>query len=581
MSITPEIQKRIDYWLNGPFDQRTKEDVRTLMKGNPQALIDAFFADLTFGTGGMRDLMGVGTNRLNIYTIRQATQGLANYLKKEGKAPLSVVIGFDSRHHSQEFAGEAARVLAGNGIKVHLLPELRPTPYISFACRFMHASAAINITASHNPADYNGYKVYWSDGAQVVPPHDVGIVKEVEAIKDFSQVKLADLSSPLIHKIDLSLDDEYLKAIDPLQHVPEQNHAQGHSLKIVYTSLHGTGITIVPKALNRWGFTSVETVKKQCIPDGDFPTVKFPNPEYKETLSLGTAQLEHSHSDILIANDPDADRIGIVAMHKGKPIALNGNQMAAICIDYICRMLTDKNKMPQKGAFVTTIVTTELLKAIASSYHKECFEVLTGFKYIGELIHRWETEPNGYQFIFGAEESYGCLLGTVARDKDAIIASCLIAEIALDAKLQGQTLIDKLNQIYQRYGVYCEEQISINFQPGKEGMDQMKALMERLRAFPHRDIASIPVVYVEDYQKRERLYLEGGKKEELSLPKSNVLLYRLKDQSRLVIRPSGTEPKIKIYGAVSKKEISSVENGTKACNAQLELLLKSFKALLT
>lgn len=575
-TITPDIQKRVNYWLTGPFDEKTKAEVRTLEK-NPQGLIDAFFSDLSFGTGGMRGIMGAGTNRMNVYTIRLATQGLANYLRKQNKQnKLSVLIGYDSRNHSQEFAKEAARVLAGNGIHVYLLDELRPTPYISFACRLKKASAAINITASHNPKEYNGYKVYWSDGAQVVAPHDEGIVEEADALKDLSSVHLSPPNDPLIEMVATTpLDKEYIKAIAPLQHFPEESKKNGASLKIVYTPLHGTGITIVPKALKEWGFTSVHLVTEQITPDGNFPTVKFPNPEYKETLQLGIEHLERTGADLLIATDPDTDRIGAVIRDHGKTVLFNGNEIAAICVDYLCEVLPKLKKMPPKGAFVTTIVTTELLKKIATMNHQACFEVLTGFKYIGEKIHQWEMSKDGYQFIFGAEESYGYLLGTHSRDKDAIISSCLIAEIALYAKLNGQTLLDRLNHIYKKYGIFREKQMSLNFNPGKEGMDQMASVMSRLRSNPPKNIAGRVVVCIEDYEKGVRVNLATAKTEKLDLPQSDVLLFWLDDKSRLVIRPSGTEPKIKIYGCVTSEHFKSIDSGIKECDERLDLLLNT------
>jgi phosphoglucomutase/phosphomannomutase len=565
MQMTPDIQKRVDYWLQGPFDPATKAAVRALAEKD---LVDAFFTDLSFGTGGMRGIMGPGTTRMNIYTIRLATQGLANYLRKTDSGKLSVVIGYDSRHHSQEFAKEAAMVLAANGIHVYLLDELRPTPYISFACRFKKASAAINITASHNPKEYNGYKVYWSDGAQVVHPHDAGIVQEAEKLKDLSAVRLANPDDPHIEAVSTaSIDPEYLKAIAPLQHFPQENKKSGSSLKIVYTSLHGTGITIVPRALKEWGFSTIHLVDKQVTIDGDFPTVAFPNPEYRETLKLGIELLEKTGSDIVLATDPDADRIGTVVRHQGKSALINGNEMAAICADYLCEVL---HPIPPKAAFVTTIVTTELLKKIAQANAMTCIEVLTGFKYIGEKIHLWETSKDGYQFLFGAEESYGYLLGTHSRDKDAIIASCLIAEIALHAKLQGQTLVDRLHKIYQKYGVFREKQISINFQPGKEGMDKMGTFMNRLRSSPPKTIGGQTVVYLEDYEKRVKTDMATKKTQPLTLPQSDVLLFRLSDESRLVVRPSGTEPKIKIYGGVSTSTFKTIADAIQECDAKLE-----------
>lgn len=578
----PDVKKRINAWLEGAYDKQTKEEIRSLLQKDPQSLIDAFYTDLAFGTGGMRGLMGVGTNRLNIYTIQMATQGLCNYLiKKKHAGSLSAVVGFDSRHNSQEFAWQTARVLAGNGIKVHLLAELRPTPFISFVCRIKKADIAVMITASHNPKEYNGYKVYWSDGAQVVYPHDSGIVQEANEIKSIEQIHLASKDSPLIDILHEELDQSYLDAIRPLQHFPKENLEKGYGLKIAYTPLHGTGITLTPKALEDWGFTTVEKVESQSIPDGDFPTVAFPNPEYKDALQLGIDLLLRNHCDILIANDPDADRMGVVVLHQEKPVILNGNQVASICTDFLCKVLTEQGKMPANGAFVTTIVSSELIKEIASSYHKNCFEVLTGFKYIGEKIHQWETSQKPtFEFIFGAEESYGYLLGTHARDKDAIVCSCLIAEIALHAKLQGKTLIDLLNGIYKKYGVFQEKQASINFNPGKEGMENMHGMMQQLRNYPPQEIASSKVLFIEDYQLSVRQHFDSSEMEILNLPKSDVLLFRLSDKTRIVIRPSGTEPKLKIYASVRCPPSTPIEPTVAQCKKRLDFLLNALTQLL-
>jgi phosphoglucomutase/phosphomannomutase len=553
------ILKRIQGWLDGPYDEETKEYLRT---HPPEELADAFYTDLSFGTGGLRGIMGVGTNRINRYTIQIATQGLANYILKQKIGNPSVMIGYDSRHHSLLFAQETARVLAGNKIKAYLLKELRPTPYVSFATRYQKCTSGIMITASHNPAIYNGYKVYWSDGAQVVPPHDTGIMKEVHGVTSICDVKIANLEDPLIELLNTEpLDAAYLEAIRPLQLFPEENHQQGSSLKISYTSLHGTGITICPKALKDWGFTSINYVEEQIEPDGDFPTVKFPNPEFKETLKMGIDQLVKTESDLLIANDPDADRTGLVVMHQHSPVILTGNQIASICVYYLSEILTERKTMPKKGAFITTIVTTELLKTIASHFGKPCFEVLTGFKYIGEKIHLWEQGKEGaFEFLYGAEESYGSLRGTHARDKDAPVASCLISEIALHLKRQEKTLVDYLNGIYAQFGIFKEKQLSINYNPGKEGMEAMEKAMRTLRKSPPPQIAGKEVVLFSDYEQG----CEG-------LPPSNVLLYRLADESKLIIRPSGTEPKLKIYAEM---------RGTSATEANLDILLASAKEIL-
>ncbi|MBI2743691.1 MAG: phospho-sugar mutase [Chlamydiales bacterium] len=572
-----ELKKRIQEWLDGPYDEKSKEAVRSLLEKNPKGLEDAFYTRLSFGTGGMRGLMGVGTNRLNIYTIRLTTQGLANYILKQ-KEDRRVVIGYDSRHNSKAFAEEAARVLAGNGVSVMLLKELRPTPYVSFAVRQLHCLCGIMITASHNPAEYNGYKVFWADGGQVVPPHDTAIMEEVGKVTVLKSVKLAELPSPLIEMVDEKLDQTYLDQIRPLQFFPEQNREKGSSLKICYTSLHGTGITLVPKALKEWGFTNLSFVEEQIKPDGDFPTVKFPNPEFKETLAMGIALLEKEKGDILIANDPDADRTGLVAMHQGKSVILTGNEIGALSVHFICEILKKRKKMPPKGAFVTTIVSTELMKTVAASYNIPCFEVLTGFKYIGEKIHEWELSKDGYKFLFGAEESYGFLIGTVARDKDAIISTCFISEMALDAKLHGETLVDRLHALYKTYGIFREKQYSLNFASGKEEMEQIKTLMAGLRKNPPKEIAGQPVVAIEDYETGEKRDLITGKKEALTLPKSDVLLFRLKDESKLIIRPSGTEPKVKLYVGVRLKAFDSVDQGITLCEQKLDTLISSFKS---
>jgi len=524
-------QKRIDFWLEKSFDDATKEEIRRLQKSDQEALVDAFYTTLSFGTGGMRGLMGPGTNRMNVYTVRWATQGLANYLKKvgSGKSDLSCAIGYDSRHNSKLFAEEAARVLAGNGIKVFLFSEIRPTPLVSFACRYHTCSAAIMVTASHNPPQYNGYKVYWDDGAQVLPPHDVGIIKEVEALNDPDQVRLAPVTSPMIERMGKEVDDAYLAAITPLQLWPDAT--DGASLSILYSSLHGTGITMVPQALQRFGFTNVQFVDKQVIPDGDFPTCKKPNPEERQALSLGIKKMLEEECDIFIATDPDCDRLGVVVLHDGKDVAFNGNQILSLAAEYVCKAFSP---MPKKPAFVKTIVTTELFRHIVEAHNGTCFDVLTGFKYIAEKIRTWEAS-SAYSYVFGGEESYGCLLGTVVRDKDAVIASCLLAEIALYAKRQNKTLVDLLNDIYTRYGVFVEHLISLDYEETKEGKDAMQKTMQRFRQNCPTKILDISVVKCTDLLTAT------------DLPKADVLILELDDKSRIVIRPSGTEPRIKIY----------------------------------
>ncbi len=557
-----EMRKKIESWLQEPFDPETQITIRKMLNEDPKTLEECFYTDLTFGTGGLRALMGVGTNRLNIYTIRRTTKGLANYLKKQFlQQPLSVVIGFDNRLHSEEFAKEASSILIQSGITVFLIKNLRPTPFISFACRHFKANAAIMITASHNPKEYNGYKVYWQDGAQVVHPHDVGILEEVSKISDFSSVKTE--SEGAFHLVDESLDEAYLDAIRPLQNFPLQNKKEGKNLKIAYTSLHGTGITLAPKALQDWGFSSLYFVQKQIIPDGNFPTVALPNPEYKEALKLGLELMADFSTDILLATDPDADRLGVVILHEGKPQILTGNEIACICLEYLFL----NHKLPERAAAISTIVSTDLLRAISASHHIDYIEVLTGFKYIGEKIHEWEMTPGSPSFLFGAEESYGYLYGTHSRDKDAIISCCLIAEIALHLKKQGKTLVDFLHDIYKTHGIFRAGQLSITFAPGQEGSDAISQLMETLRKNPPKEIGGIKISQIEDYLQDNIT----------KLPKSDVLLFRLENGGKLVIRPSGTEPKLKIYAEVRHTVYTNIEEGIIAADSRLQSLLTATK----
>ncbi|NGX40105.1 MAG: Phosphoglucomutase [Chlamydiae bacterium] len=580
MSEDPILDKA-NQWLSGPIDQESKHEILELMK-SPDELRDAFYKNLSFGTGGMRGIMGAGTNRINRYTIQMATQGLANYLLKH--PPLrerhAVFIGYDSRHNSKEYAWEAARVLAGNGITAYLTCELRPSPFISFGVRNKKCSAGIMITASHNPKEYNGYKVYWSDGAQVVPPHDNGIVKEVEKIESLNDVRLSLENSPLIEIIDPELDFEYLDAIHKLQFDPKEDEQVGDQLKITYSSLHGTGIKLLPRALKSWGFSNINLVDHQSVPDGSFPTIKTPNPENPEALAMGIQQMVDTQSDLFIATDPDADRMGVVVLHKEKPFILTGNQIAAVCLEYICQILTQQERLPEKGAVISTIVSTDLLEVICKHYNLAYFDVLTGFKYIGELIHKWETEQSPYTFLFGAEESYGYLIGTHCRDKDATVISCLIAEAALLMNVEGRTLVDFLVEIYKKYGLFFEAQKTLDFPPGKKGMDQMNAMMDKLRKNSPQKIAGVPVEVFEDYQTSQRVNLLSKAVEPISLPSSNVLLFRLKDQSKIVVRPSGTEPKLKIYIGVYEPTFSELDSGLKTCQDKIDTLLHATESLL-
>jgi phosphoglucomutase/phosphomannomutase len=549
------VAERVSEWLEGPYDEATKREIRRLMVEDPKGLSEAFFKDLTFGTGGLRGVMGVGTNRVNIYTIRRATQGLANYIKKQEN--LSAFIGYDVRHNSRAFAEETASVLAGNGIQVFLTKEICPTPLVSFGCRYFGCQAAVMITASHNPPKYNGYKVYGQDGAQVVPPHDFGIMEEVAQV---SEVQIAPLEPPLVHWVGEELDRAYLAEMKKLQMHPKLSCS---SLKIIYSPLHGTGIRIIPKALKDWGYSSVSLVNKQSAPDGDFTNAPSPNPEEEKALRLGAKQLETEGGDIFIATDPDADRVGVVL--RGEKM-LTGNQVGCLMLHHICEALTEKGEFPPNGAFVKTIVTSELFTKIGKDYGGACVDVLTGFKYIGEKIAEWEQSFGGYQFLFGAEESYGYLCGTFVRDKDAISASCLIAEAAALAKKKKLTLYDRLCELYKKYGIHRESLTNLGFSDGRRGVEEMDALMRRLREKPPRQIGGIDVVAVEDY-------LSG----KMSLPRSDVLRFWLKDESKLVIRPSGTEPKIKIYAEVVGHAKKEIDHDIAIVDERLQSLVAAFR----
>lgn len=549
-------EKKIQDWLNGPYDSETKQEIRRQLTADPKSLNDAFFKDLSFGTGGMRGLMGIGSNRLNIYTIRMATQGLANYIKQQPGANHRIFIGYDVRHHSREFAEETAKVFSGNGMEVLLSKEICPTPLVSFACRHYKCSAAVMITASHNPPQYNGYKVYWSDGCQVVSPHDEAIMEEVKKITSPAQVQLGSMYK----EVGSELDEAYLEELKRLQLCRELNVP----LKIVYTNLHGTGIRLIPKALKSWGYRDLHLVEKQLPLDPDFSAAPSPNPEEEKALELGRQELARQKGDFLIATDPDADRIGVATLET----RFTGNQMACLCLHHICKTLTEQGEFPKNGAFVKTIVTTELFKEIANSFGGKCIDVLTGFKYIGELIGIWEKAFDGYQYIFGGEESYGYLFGTFVRDKDAISSACLIAETAAIVKKEGKTLLDELHAIYRKYGIHREGLKNLTFPDTEASMAKMQTLMKTLRTSPPQQIHHTPVIAIEDY-------LHGLN----NLPPSDVLRFWLSDGTKMVIRPSGTEPKIKIYVEVTEKATSQIAEDIQRADAKVQTLLEAVSSL--
>lgn len=577
-------QKNVNAWLDGNYDEKSKEQIRLLLKSNQKELADAFYTTLSFGTAGMRGIMGVGSNRMNVYTVRCATQGLANAIKHFGHPSQSVFIGYDCRHNSRLFAEEAAKVLAANGLSVHICQELRPTPFVSFGCRALGCSAAIMITASHNPPQYNGYKVYWSDGGQVVPPYDQAITEEIEKIVDIAGVSvLTDLNSPFIHWVGPELDERYLEAIGTLQLYPEENRRYGRELKVIYSSLHGTGITLIPTALERQGFTACEVVAEQAVPDGDFPTAPKPNPEEEAALALGIALLEKREADLLIATDPDADRIGVALRHNGAVHHLSGNQLAALCLEHVCKGLERSGRASQESTFVKSIGTTELFAKVAASHGFPCINTLTGFKYIAELIHRWEdaSSATGHKFIFGAEESCGYLLGSIVRDKDAVSTSALVCEMALQAKWAGKTLIDLLHALWWRHGVFFETVLSVAFEESKAGRERMSHATAGLRTAPPALIAGVAVVAVEDYLAQTSRNILSGEITPLSLPQADGLLLWLADDTKILVRPSGTEPKVKLYigvkeaasGDITAAEHAAKEKGRRIQQAIQELLI--------
>ena len=584
VKLDSNIQQCVDHWLQGLYDPNTKSEIRRLVAENPNEIINAFYTNLSFGTGGLRSLMGVGPNRMNVYSIMSATQGLANYIHKHSKPVhgYAVFIGYDSRHNSKNFADVTARVLAGNGIHVFLYSELRPTPLISFGCRVKQCIAAVIITASHNPPEYNGYKIYWSDGGQIISPHDQGIIDEYNAITDIGMVKIVDtIDHALIENILTDVDDNYLKMIKLMQYYPTENSQYGDYLKIVYTSLHGSGITLMPQALAAWGFNNVVYVEDQCIPDGDFPTVHSPNPEEPEALTLGIQCLKECLGDILIATDPDADRVGVVVSHKNDFHILTGNQIACLCLEHICHSLSTKRMFPERAAVVKTIGTTELFQAIADRYQCSCFNVLTGFKYIAGKICDWEQDPEGFHFVFGAEESMGYLLGSEVRDKDAISSGVLIAEVALKGKLsQGKTLVDLLHDLFRRYGTHHEELVSIKFDEGQEGKLQMQKSLVKLRRDPPTAIMNIPVMILEDYQQLIRFDFTENLTTQLMLPQSDVLVFWLKDGTKIMVRPSGTEPKVKLYIGVVDKDNQDIDEAINQCRLRAEGMVQAVTDLI-
>jgi len=554
MDATMDIVKqRAQEWLTEAFDKDTRNEVKRLLEGDEKELIDAFYRDLEFGTGGLRGIMGAGTNRMNIYTVGRATQALANYLKKTFPElnPIKVAVAHDSRNNSRLFAETTAKIFAANGIEVYLFDALRPTPELSFTIRHLGCQSGVVITASHNPKEYNGYKAYWNDGGQVVPPHDKNIIEEVGRTT-FADIRWSG-NEHLIKIVGNEIDEIYTDKIKSLSLSPDIV-AKYSDIKIVYTPIHGTGVKLVPMALAKYGFTNIIHVPEQDIPDGNFPTVKSPNPEESAALTLAIEKARQTGADLVMATDPDADRVGIAVKYNNDFVLLNGNQTGSLLIYYLLTRWHENNKLTGKEYVVKTIVTTDLIAEIARKFNVECFEVLTGFKYIAEIIRENEGKKT---FIGGGEESYGYLAGEFVRDKDAVMACALIAEAYAWAKSQNKSMFDLLLEMYVNFGFYKESLINVT-KKGREGQEEIARMMENYRQNPPRSLGGSEVVKIYDYLNKTVKDARGNNLDTIQLPKSNVLQFVTADGSKITVRPSGTEPKIKFYFSV-KSAMNSVD----------------------
>ncbi len=545
--MSQTIDQKVTAWLNGNYDDATKQIIRDLQANQPAELEESFYKNLEFGTGGLRGIMGVGTNRINKYTIGMATQGFANYLLKAyPNEKVRVAIGHDSRNNSRFFAETTAAVFAANGLTVYLFETLRPTPELSFAIRHLGCKGGVVCTASHNPKEYNGYKAYWDDGGQLVPPHDKNVIKEVEAIQSVDEVKWTGGESN-IQLMGAPMDEAYIKMVKSLSVYPEIIAAQ-KDLKIVYTPIHGTGITLVPKVLAEFGFTNVHVVEEQSTPDGNFPTVAYPNPEESETMSIGLSKAKSLDADILLGTDPDADRVGVgVKNHKGEWVLMNGNQTAVLAFAYMMEARRAKGVAQDNDMVITTIVTTEMINEVARQNKVACYNVLTGFKWIAELIKEKEGQEN---YVIGGEESFGLMIGDQIRDKDAVSAVALLCEMAAYEKSKGRSLFDKMIELYVQYGFYYEHLISIT-KKGMNGQQEIANMMEQYRQAPPSTINGVKVMTLLDYELQMGKNLLTGETWKINLPKSNVLQFVTEDGSKISARPSGTEPKIKFYFSVN------------------------------
>ena len=560
------IKQKIDQWISGNYEQSVKDEILRLQKDHPDDLIDAFYKNLEFGTGGLRGIMGVGTNRINKYTIGMATQGYANYLKKCFGENVKVAVAHDCRNNSRFFAETTASVFAANGIKVFLFEALRPTPELSYAIRHLQCQGGVVCTASHNPKEYNGYKAYWDDGAQMVSPHDENVIKEVEKIASVDDVKWSGGEANIVI-IGKDFDESYLDMVAALSVYPEICKAQ-HDLKIVYTSIHGTGITLVPQVLEKFGFDNVHIVDEQRVPDGNFPTVVYPNPEEKEAMSIGLKMAKQLDADILLGTDPDSDRVAIgVKNNEGEWVLMNGNQTAVLAFNYLIEARKAKGIALPNDMVIKTIVTTEMIDTIAKSNEVACYNVLTGFKWIAALIKEKGDKEN---YIIGGEESFGLMIGDQVRDKDAISAVALLCEMAAYEKNKGRSLYAKMIDLYIQYGMFKEDLISIT-KKGMNGAAEISQMMQGYRDNPPTTIDGVAVTELLDYELQLGKNLQTGKSWKIDLPKSNVLQFVLTDRTKISARPSGTEPKIKFYFSVNttlekKDDFSAAE---KFCNNKI------------
>ena len=570
--------KEYERWCTEPaFDEKTKKELLEI-KGNDEEIKDRFYKELEFGTAGLRGVIGMGTNRMNKYTVGKATQGLANYIIEQGTQDKGVAISYDSRRMSDEFSLQTALILNANGIKTYLFEKLRPVPELSFTVRQLGCTAGIMITASHNPPKYNGYKVYWDDGSQIVAPRDKDIIAKVRAISDFKEIKTISkeeaVNKGLINVVGTERDDKYINTLKSLVLNPEIVREEGKKLKIVYTPLHGTGNTVTSRLLKELGFENVYVVPEQEKPDGNFPTVDYPNPEDKKAFKLALELAKKVDADVVLANDPDADRLGIYAKDTktGEYMTYTGNMSALLIAEYRISQMKEKGLLPADGMFITTIVSSELAKAIAKNYGLECIEVLTGFKNIGAVIKKAE-EKKDKTYVFGFEESYGCLIGDYARDKDGISAVMSLCEAAAYYKSKGMTLWDQMMKIYEKYGFYKEDQVSIVLE-GADGAEKIKSMMTNMRNNLPEKIGKYKVIEFKDVELDEIKNLLTGEQRKTGLPKSNVLYYELENNAWCCVRPSGTEPKIKLYMGVKADSMESAEKDLEELKDAMVRLVK-------